>query len=88
MSCEESQRDFESVAHDLRLATGELQAYASQYLERMRTHPLMLVGGEAETLRRYTAEIERLAREQRAMLERYLASAMQHQHVDHRVEHQ
>jgi hypothetical protein len=78
LSCEEARKRYRRALDAHVAATTRLREWAERYVDVAPTRPLMLVGGEMETWRRFALEAERTAQEHRDALERFVEHAIGH----------
>ena len=75
MSCQDAHTDYVDSLATLRKLCDVLDGYAHQIGEQLGERPMLLVGGEVNSWRRYAKEAEIAAQRQSAALERWFADA-------------
>jgi hypothetical protein len=78
LSCDDARERYRRALDAHVQAATRLREWAERYVDVAPARPLMLVGGEMETWRRYALDAERTAQEHREALERFVERAIGH----------
>lgn len=78
MSCDGAYQQYLQAQEALTTCVARIRDYAEMAGGKLGENPMMLVGGDVASWKRYADEAERAARALRDALERYLEQAQKH----------